>query len=130
MARPNVHIEGLDEFRRAIRKCQDETVDEALKAIHLELADEVVRRAMSDVPVKTGRLKATLKARGTVRDMIGRAGGIKSVPYAPPVHWGNSKLGIESRPFLTDAAKALEADITDRYDEVMADMLDRVIGRT
>lgn len=100
-----------------------------MKTIHLELAREVVAKATPNVPVRSGRLRESLRAAGTVRDAIGRVGKA-SVPYAPVIHWGWAARHIPARPFLTDAAASIERDVADRYDRHVADMLDRVIGRT
>lgn len=122
MAQPSIHIDGLDELRRELRRVKDRELDDEMKQIHLALAREVVDLAVPNVPVRTGALKASVRAAGTVRDAIGRVGKA-SVPYAPVVHW---KYGP---PFLTDAAQQLERDIVDRYDRQVSEMLDRTIGR-
>ena len=123
-----IHVDGLDELRRELRKAKDSELDADMKQIHAELAREVVDRASPNVPVRTGGLRASLRSAGTVRDAIGRVGRA-SVPYAAPIHWGWKARNIEPRPFLTNAAEQLERDITDRYDRQVAQMLDRVVGR-
>ncbi len=117
-----IRFEGLDELRRDLRRVKDQALTDELKAIHLGLASEITRRALPHVPVRTGALKASVRAAGTVKDAIGRAGKA-SVPYAAAVHW---KWGP---PFLTDAAARVEAGIEERYQRQMAEMFDRVIGR-
>ena len=124
-----IQVEGLDELRRDLRRIKDSELDAEMKAIHVELAREINRRALPNVPVKTGRLKASVRAAGTVRDAVGRVGST-SVPYAPPIHWGWPAHGIKSTPFLTDAAAEIERDIVDRYDRQVSEMLGRVVGRT
>lgn len=126
--RPAIRVEGVDELRRALRQVKDRELDDEMKKIHADLAREIVDRALPNVPVRTGALKATVRAAGTVRDAIGRAGKA-SVPYAAPIHWGWPKHGIKGRPFLTDAAQSVEKDITERYDRQVAEMLEKVIGR-
>lgn len=124
MVRVGVHVDGLNELRRELRRVKSSELDDEMKAIHAELAAEVVDKAEPNVPVRSGALKASLRAAGTVRDAIGRVGKA-SVPYAAAVHW---KYGP---PFLTDAARSIERDVADRYDKQVAQMLDRVIkGRT
>lgn len=127
--RAAIHVDGLDDLRRNLRRVKDKELDDEMKAIHAELAREVVAKAQPNVPVKSGALKASLRSAGTVRDAIGRVGKA-SVPYAAPIHWGWPKRGITGRPFLTDAAQSVERDITERYDQQVADMLEKVIGRT
>lgn len=128
MPTPALRVEGLDELRRELRRVKDSELDQEMKQIHAELAREVIQRAQPNVPVRSGALRASLRGAGTVRDAIGRVGKA-SVPYAAPIHWGWKARNIPPRPFLTDAAEALEQDIRDRYDRQVADMLDKVIGR-
>lgn len=128
MAKPAIQVDGLDELRRDLRRVKDSELDAEMKQIHQELASEVVAKAQPNVPVKSGALKTSVRSAGTVRDAIGRVGKA-SVPYAPAIHWGWPKRGIKGRPFLTDAAQAIEKDITDRYDREVGQMLDKVIGR-
>jgi len=128
MAKPSIRVEGLDELRRELRRVKDNELNDSMKAIHQELAAEITRRALPNVPVRTGRLKNTVRSAGTVRDAIGRVGKA-SVPYAAPIHWGWPSRGIPRRPFLVDAAETVERDITERYERAVADMLDKVIGR-
>lgn len=117
-----VRFEGLDELRRELRRVKDTELNNEMKAIHKALAEDINRLALPNVPVRTGRLKESLRAAGTVRDAIGRVGKA-SVPYAPIVHW---KYGP---PFLTNAAARLELNITERYESSIAEMLDKTIGR-
>lgn len=128
MPRRAIEVEGLDQLRRELRRVKDSELNAEMKQIHVELARDVLRIAEPNVPVDSGALKASLRANGTVRDAIGRVGKA-SVPYAPPIHWGWKARGIKPTPFLTDAAERLERGITERYDQEVARMLDKVIGR-
>lgn len=78
------------------------------------------------MPVDSGALKRSVRSSGTKASAIGRAGR-KSTPYAAPIHWGWRRRNIRSRPFLTDAAKKVERDITNRYELAISQMLDRVV---
>lgn len=113
--------ETVDALRAELRKIKDKELDNELKAIHKELAEDVLKLAEPNVPRRTGQLVGTLRSAGTLRDAIGRVGKA-SVPYAAIVHW---KYGPQ---FLTDAAAQVERDVTDRYDNRVAGMFDRVIG--
>lgn len=126
MAKPSIEVEGLNELRKALRQAKDKELNETMREIHRELAREIVQRALPNVPVKTGKLKATVRAAGTIRDAIGRAGKA-TVPYAPPIHWGWPKRNIKPNPFLVDAAETIERDIVDRYDKAVSDMLNRLV---
>lgn len=123
---PAIHADGLDKLRRELRRVKDAELDGAMKELHGDLAEEIVEHAVPKVPVLEGHLRDDVRASGTVRDAIGRVGG-KSVPYAPPIHWGWEARGIDPTPFLQDAAAELEPGISDRYDAAVARMLNRVI---
>jgi hypothetical protein len=128
MATAAVKVDGLDELRKGLRRAKDSELDDEMKEIHAELAGEILRGAEPNVPVRTGALLASLRSTGTVRDAIGRVGK-KSVPYAPPIHWGHPSRGIRPNPFLRRAAERLEDDIVDRYDRQVAGMFERLVGR-
>lgn len=126
MPKPSIHVEGLDELRRGLRVAKDAGLNQAMKDVHGDLAREIVDLAVPNVPVgETGNLRDDVRAAGTVRDAIGRVGS-KSVPYAPPIHWGWAARGIKPHRFLQDAAERLEQGAVDRYDAAVARMLERV----
>lgn len=146
MAQPAIRVDGLDQLRKQLRQVKDKELDAEMKQIHLDLAREVVARALPDVPVRTGALKASVRAAGTVRDAVGRAGKA-SVPYAGAVHWGHGAKNLAviahgkqrrhkgrkasvANPFLRNAAVALERDITDRYEAQVSKMLNKIVKET
>lgn len=122
MTTPAITVDGVKELRARLRRVKDSELDNEMKAIHQAISHEITQFALPRVPVRTGRLKASVRSSGTVREAVGRVGK-KSVPYAAAVHWGWGP------PFLTDAAKRLEHGITQRYDDAVSGMLDRTIGR-
>ena len=128
MPTPGIRIDGLDKLRRELRRAKDRELNAEMKALHGELAEEIVDLALPSVPVLSGALADTVRAAGTVRDAIGRTGS-KSVPYGPPIHWGWKARGIAPTPFLQDAAAQIESGVVDRYDAAVARMFERVITR-
>lgn len=126
MVQPGIRADNLKELRRELRQVKDKELDAELKALHKAISDEILDRALPRVPVLTGALKASVRGSGTISAAVGRVGK-KRVPYAAAIHWGWPKRNIKATPFLTDAAEELEKDITDRYDEAVSQMLDRVI---
>lgn len=115
-------VDGLADLRKAVRRLKDSEVDDAMKGVNERLAKAVVNLAEPNVRRKTGALLRSLRAAGTKADAIGRVGS-KSVPYAAAVHW---KIGP---PFLTDAAASIEEHAVKDYDDGLADVLDKIIGR-
>lgn len=79
------HLEGGRQLRKALKEAGNDLSD--LKTTHKRAADVVAAASRGKVPVRTGRLKGTIRAAGTKTVGIIRA-GTKRVPYAPCVHWG------------------------------------------
>jgi len=109
--RPQIQLQGYKQLRRDMKELGDEAVA-GLKQVNKEAADLVADTARPDVPVRSGRLKGTLRTTGTLRGGVVRIGR-KAVPYAGPVHFGwpsrpNPGKGIRGgpiapNPFLYEA---------------------------
>jgi len=99
---------------------------EDLKELHLDLAEMVAERAASLAPVRTGRLKETIRASGTKTAGRVRA-GFKRVPWTGPVHFGwatrpDAAKGwrggpIHPNPFLYDALDQRRNQVFNAYFE-------------
>lgn len=127
MADPVVVIEGAQELRAVLRKLADRDLVLMLRDANRRAADIVVKKAEPHVPVRTGRLKASLRATGSQRFGEARAGSAR-VPYAAAVHWGR-KVGnvgsppgnrqgrnvVKGNPFLWNAIPEAEAQIIGEY---------------
>ncbi len=103
----------------------------ALKDANKKAAEIVVRLALPNVPVRSGRLRASVRAQSSAKKGNVRAGTPSRVPYAAAIHWGRStgavgyKHGhyaksahpLEGRPFLWNAKNdALESgELEDAY---------------
>lgn len=122
-----VSIEGANELARLIRKLGDDELRKMLRTANKRAAEIVVRKAEPHVPVRTGKLKASLRATGTQRVGDARAGGARA-PYAAAVHWGRRRGNVGSspgnhkgpnvvqkNPFLYDAAQQSTGEIVDVY---------------
>ena len=80
-----VEVEGMRQLRRKLSVLDDKIED--LKGLHQDLAEMVMDRAVALAPVRTGRLKQTIRASGTKTAGRVRA-GYKRVPYAGNIHFG------------------------------------------
>ena len=80
-----VEAEGMRELRKKLRR-MDNGMDN-LKGLHLDLAEIVANRAEALAPVRTGRLKQSIRPSGTQTAGRVRA-GFKRVPWTGPVHFG------------------------------------------
>lgn len=118
--RSSIEVQGVKVLIQRLRKMDDGTVAE-LKRVYVQSATVVLRNAMPRVPVRTGRLKQTLRVSGTTRGGSVKAGGKRAAPYAGPVHFGwpnrpnqaKDQQGgpIQPNPFLYSA-------LDNRRDEV------------
>jgi hypothetical protein len=81
----------------------------------------VFRNAMPRVPVRSGKLKSTMRVSASTRSGSVRAGGKRSAPYAGPIHFGwpnrpqlqRSWYGgpIRPNPFLYSALDARRSEV-------------------
>ena len=75
-----------------------------------EAGEIVAMSARSLVPVSTGALRATIKAKKIARKVVVSAGNNNRVPYANPIHFGWNydkknlqQKNIRPRPFFSNA---------------------------
>lgn len=113
MARSRIHVEGIDEVRKALRAVGDDAIND-LKAAHAEAALIVEKRAETLVPVRTGTLRNSIRSSGTKTRGQVRAGSAR-VPYAGPIHFGWRARNIKPQPFLYDAADQRRDAVVDAY---------------
>ena len=109
--RPQLELVGYRQLKKELRQLGDEAVA-SLKQTNKEAADLVADTARPDIPVRSGRLKSTLRTTGTMRGGVVRMGR-KAIPYAGPIHFGwpnrpNAAKGwrggpIRPNPFLYEA---------------------------
>jgi hypothetical protein len=81
-----IKVENLKQVLKALREIGVPTA-EVGKASQ-EAADIVANMSRSLVPVRSGKLRSTIKSKRQARKVLVSAGNGKSVPYANPIHWG------------------------------------------
>jgi len=111
MAAVEIEVGGIDALVRKFDKVIDSLKDELQEAV-MEGADLIQNIAVELVPVRTGRLRASIQVLPGDRPMeaIVRAGGA-SAPYARHVEYGTRRMSAQ--PYMRPAADA-------RRDEVVA----------
>lgn len=122
--RSAIEVQGLKTVTRQLRRMDDGVLQE-LKKVHIQSANIVYRNAMPRVPVRSGRLKSTMRVSGTTRSGSVKAGAKRSAPYAGPVHFGwptrpnvnKEWFGgpIYPNPFLYDALDARRSEVEDMF---------------
>ena len=106
-------VEGLNKLLRALEKL-DEAAAQNFKAAGVWAGQEVAKTAKTLVPVRSGRLRDSIKGSATRRGakvIAGRA----AVPYAGPIHFGWGRRNIFPQPFLYQAADRRANDVVDQY---------------
>lgn len=123
-----VEIKGHKELRRELRRAKDKTLDEQLKAVHKESAELVVDTARPLTPVRTGKLRDSLRASATKTGGRARAGK-KAVPYAGPVHFGWPARRIRPQTFLYDAADKRSDEVLAKFAKAIEDISAEIARR-
>lgn len=102
MAADPIRIDGLNEFVKGL-KTLDSELPKAVRMAFNEAADIVVKSARPKIPSRSGRAKASVKARST-RTAARVVGGSTRVPYYPWLDFGGRVGRGKSvrRPFLKD----------------------------
>ena len=96
-----IKVKNLREINRALKAVgvpRKEVTAAAKKA-----GEAVVNEARSLTPVRSGRLRDSIRissARGGIRI---QAGNNTTIPYANPIHWGWFRRKIAPQPFLAKA---------------------------
>lgn len=116
-----IKIEGLDQFRANL-KAMDRELPKALRLAFNAAAEIVVQDARPRVPSKSGRARASVKARST-QAYSRVAGGGNKAPYYPWLDFGGrvGRAKSVSRPFLKDGRYIYDAYFRNkaRYGEVL-----------
>lgn len=99
-----------------------------LKEAHGAAAKVAAGAAAQRAPVRSGRLKNTIRASGTNTAGVVRA-GFKSVPYAGPIHWGWPSKGITANPFMSEGAQASENQWVPIYEAAVTKAIAQVKGK-
>lgn len=113
-----VQVYGLSQTVRALSKAGADSQD--MKQLMHDIGMIVVRAA--NPPVLTGRLRQSMRAGKGKTKAVVRAGGAR-VPYAPIIHYGNSKHNIEAQPFLTKALQSTRGQQYNKLDEGIGKIL-------
>jgi HK97 gp10 family phage protein len=103
-----IKVAGLNEAIRALRAMGVPSAE--IGQASQEAGEIVANTARSLVPVRTGALRSTIKAKKIARKVVVSAGNNNKVPYANPIHfgWNYDKVNqqaknIRPRPFFSNA---------------------------
>jgi hypothetical protein len=85
-----------------------------LKDSHAKVAELVQRGSAPEAPVRSGKLKRSMRSSGTQTAAIVRA-GTAAVPYAGPIHWGWEARHIAAQPWIWKEAQDSEPQWLELY---------------
>ena len=113
-------------FRKELEAVGDEA-NEDLKKANLEGVEQVLAEALRRVPVRSGKLKATIKGSASkVRGTI-RAGTKAKTIYAWPIHFGWAARNITPNPFLYEALDDRRDEVKEAYETQIAEIIDKYL---
>jgi len=131
-----IEIKGL---KRAMRLMKDLDGDfkKQFKDIHKGAADIVADEARRLSPVKTGRLRKSIRTSGTTKGGVIRIGK-KKIAYAGRVTFGDPTslfgriaggggIKIKGNPFFYEAADRQFKEVVQYYDRELEQILDRAL---
>lgn len=133
-----VRVKGLAAFNKAVAQA-DDWAKAAIKQANWEAAQVVAQEARLLAPVSHtkyksgGRLRASIRPAKLLTKAQVRAGGLKAVPYANPIHWGwfydrdnFIYRNIKPNPFLVKALGYKREEIVEKYNRDMEKLMERV----
>lgn len=123
-----IRIEGLKEFVRAVKRV-DSDLPKAVRKAGNTAAELVVSVAKPRVPTRTGRARATVRAKSTQSEARVAGGGAR-VPYYPWLDFGGrvGRKHATTRPFLKRGRYiwAAYADNIPQVQESMSESLSEI----
>lgn len=121
-----IEVTGAKELRAALRRAGADVRDmsKVNKAVAGTVAEEARRRS----PIRSGRLRRSIRPGGRQTAGYVSAGRKGTVPYAGPIHYGWPARNIAAQPFLLDAMGAKEAEVVRQYQDYIGELVVR-IGR-
>jgi HK97 gp10 family phage protein len=114
MAQPaGIKVKG---YKQAIKALQAIGVPAAeIKAAGSEAGEIVANEARSQAPVKTGKLRNSIRVSKALNRVTVSAGNNRTIPYANPIHWGWFKRNIKPQPFFIKALGITRDEVYQNY---------------
>jgi HK97 gp10 family phage protein len=120
-----IKVKGFNQAVRALRELG--VPDNEIKDSAQEAGNIVADEARSLAPVRTGRLRDSIRVNRSLRKVVVSAGNNRSsksaVPYANPIHWGWFKRNIKPQPFFVKALGITRDEVYRTYYDNMAKLV-------
>jgi HK97 gp10 family phage protein len=81
-----IKVENLSQVIKSLQAIGTPTAE--ISAAAQEAGMIVATTAKTLVPVRSGKLRSTIKSKKQARKVLVSAGNNTTVPYANPIHWG------------------------------------------
>jgi HK97 gp10 family phage protein len=126
MQQAGLKVKNLREINRLLKAVG--VPAEAVKKAGKESAQAVINEARALVPVRSGKLRDSIRLGATARGVITiNAGnnrtGKSGIPYANPIHWGWFRRGIAPQPFFAKALGYTREEIYQNYFEQLEKLI-------
>lgn len=118
-----LNTKGLRQAASAFRRAGVDM--QQLKGAYKEMAGVVKQDVAGVIPVRSGKLKSSLRASSTQKSGVVRAGRA-SIPYAGVINYGWPGHNIEAQHFMERGLELSEAEVVRLYAEAIQDALDTI----
>jgi HK97 gp10 family phage protein len=108
-----IKVKGLKSSIKALQAIGVEAAE--IKQAGNDAGEIVAREARNLAPVRTGRLRSTIRTSKALNKVAVSAGNNGKVPYANPIHWGWFKRNIKPQPFFTKALGITRDEVYQNY---------------
>ena len=108
-----IKIKGLKSGIKALQAIG--VPDAEIKAAGSQAGEVVAREARNLVPVRTGKLRNSIRVSKALNAVVIRAGNEGKIPYANPIHWGWFRRNIKPQPFFVKALGITRDEVYRNY---------------
>lgn len=108
-----IKVKGLKSGVKALQSIGVPAAE--IKAAGTNAGEIVAAEARGLVPVRTGRLRDSIKVSKALNRVSVSAGSNARVPYANPIHWGWWKKHIKPQPFFIKALGLTRDEVYRNY---------------
>lgn len=122
MTDAGIKVVNMREINRALKNVGVPAAE--VRKAGKKSAESVIAEAKALVPVRSGKLRNTIRPGATSTGKVTiRAGNNTTVQYANPIHWGWYKRKIAPQPFFVKALGYTREEIYNTYFEQLEKLI-------
>lgn len=118
-----ISVEGLREFVRDLEKLGVEVAD--LKEVFSTISKRAADVMQSNVPVRTGDLRAAVRGTRAKNKAVVVVGNNKRVAYAGAINYGNPGRNIRAANFIARTDDVMRTEALELLDQGITDLIKR-----